>query len=195
MRQARQFKPALWAWRAAGIMLVLLMASCAGRARPDPAAAAKEFFERHFDFYTLEDLPAVEKAVTPEFYALLNRIVAEGYPMGYYVSACAWTDSQDGWFKGDPVFTVDQSDGRRAVVRMDYAFEMGSEVEIMCTKLTLEWDDAVRRWRVADLEGPDQYPFVQNHLDWFEQIAEKGWFERVVPGAATNGNGPAEPQE
>ena len=77
MKQTRQFKSAPWAWRGAGILLVLLMASCTGRTRPDPTVAAREFFEKHTDFYTLENVGAVEQTVTPEFYALLNRIIAE----------------------------------------------------------------------------------------------------------------------
>lgn len=184
MKQTRQFKSAPWAWRGAGILLVLLMASCTGRTRPDPTVAAREFFEKHTDFYTLENVGAVEQAVTPEFYALLNRIIAEGIPMGYVVDACAWTDSQDGWLKDDPVYTVVRNDGRRAVVRMDYDFEIGSTVEPRRTLLTLEWDAAARRWRIADLEGPDEYPYVQSHLEWFKQVAETGSFMRPARDAA-----------
>ena len=168
----------------AGIWIVMLLVSCSGITGRDPVSAATAFFEHHFDFYTLEDIGTVNKAVTPEFYALLNRIITEGIPMGYNVDACAWTDSQDGWFKGNPVFTVVRNDGRRAVVRMDYDYELGPTVEPRRTLLTLEWDAADRRWRVADLEGPDGYPFVQSHLDWFEQVAEKGWFERPGPNEA-----------
>lgn len=182
MKQKRKFKPALWVLCGAGVLLVLLVVFYVRRAGRDPAVAAREFFEQHTHFYTLDDIGAVEKAVTPEFYALLNRIITEGFPMGYVVDACAWTDSQDGWFKEDPVFTVVRNDGQRAVVRMDYDFEIGSTVESKRTLLTLEWDVGNRRWRVADLEGPDNYPFVQNHEDWFEQIAEKGWFMGTPPG-------------
>ena len=178
MKKKRKFKPTVWVLCGAGILLALSLISCAGRTGRDPAVAARAFFEQHFYFDTLEDIGAVKDAVTPEFYALLNRIITEGTPMGYHSCASAWTDSGDGWFKEDPVFTVVQNDGQRAVVRMDYIIELGSTVEPKRTLLTLEWDAAGRRWQVADLEGPDEYPFVQNHLDWFEQIAEKGWFER-----------------
>lgn len=185
MKHKRNFKPVRWVLCGAGIWIVLLMVSCAGRTRHDPMVAAREFFEKHTDFYTLEDIGAVENAVTPEFYALLNRIISEGIPMGYHVSACAWMDNQDGWCKEDPVFTVARNDGRRAVVRMDNDFEIGSTVEPRGTLLTLEWDAADRRWRVADLEGPDGYPYVQSHLDWFEQVAGKGRFERSYPDDAS----------
>ena len=104
--------------------------------------------------------------------------------MGYVVDACAWTDSQDGWLKDDPVYTVVRNDGRRAVVRMDYDFEIGSTVEPRRTLLTLEWDAADRRWRIADLEGPDEYPYVQSHLEWFKQVAETGSFMRPARDAA-----------
>ena len=166
----------------AGILLALFLFGYVWWCRSDPAVAAREFFEQHFYFYTLEDIGAVEHVVTPEFYALLNRIVTEGVPMGYVVDACAWTDAQDGWFKEDPVFRVVRNNGRHAVVRLDYDFEIGSTVEPQRTLLVMERDRWHRRWRVADMEGPDNYPFVQSHEDWFEQVARQGWFMGTPPG-------------
>lgn len=182
VKPKQKFPPIVWALCGTGVLIAVLLVFFPGRTQTDPVPAAQAFFAQHFDFYTLEDIGAVQNAVTPEFYALLNRIVTEGFPMGYHVCACAWTDSQEGWFKDDPVFTVVRNDGRRAVVRMDYDFEIGSSVEPKRTLLIMEWDQGSRRWRVADLEGPDNYPFVQNHEDWFEQMAEKGWFMGAPPG-------------
>jgi hypothetical protein len=176
-----QFNPSAWVLRGAATWLVLMLLSCAGKPERDPAMAARVFFDQHFDFDTLEDIGAVADAVTPDFHALLSRMVNGGYPLGYFVSACAWTDSQDGWFKEDPVFTVVRNDGKRAVVRMDYDFEIGSTVEPKRTLLTLEWDSTARRWKVADLEGPDGHSYFQSNHDFLKRLAEEDGIERSNP--------------
>ena len=68
------------------------------------------------------------------------------------------------------------------MVRLDYDFEIGSTVEPQRTLLVMERDRWHRRWRVADMEGPDNYPFVQSHEDWFEQVARQDWFMGTPPG-------------
>ena len=72
-----------------------------------------------------------------------------------------------------------RNDGRTATVRMDYDFEMDG-IERKSATLALEWDGAARRWRVADLTGPDGTPFVDLHEAWFRWRAEGepgGFFE------------------
>lgn len=171
-----------WALCAAGVWIAVLLASCSGRTQTDPVPAAQTFFTQHHYFYTLEDIRPLAGAVTPQFYALLNRLSDEGIPMGYVVDACAWTDSQDGWFKEDPVFTVVRNNGRRAVVRMDYDFEIGSSIEPKHTLLSLHWDSPGQRWLVADMKGPDGYPYVQIHLEWLKQMRIKKRFQMPLHG-------------
>lgn len=71
-----------WALCAAGVWIAVLLASCSGRTQTDPVSAAQTFFTQHHYFYTLEDIRPLAGAVTPQFYALLNRLSDEGIPMG-----------------------------------------------------------------------------------------------------------------
>ena len=70
-----------------------------------------------------------------------------------------WTFGQDGRIKGDPEYKVVHNDGRTAVVRLDYDFEL-NEIERRHSALTLERDARTGRWLVSDLEGAEGDSFV-----------------------------------
>lgn len=159
---------------ARGLLVASLLAGCARP--PDPVAAAQAFYADHHDFFLLEDLPRHQAVLTPRFYAVLKQAAADEE---YAIELDPWIDGQEGWIKGEPDFTAVRNDGRTAVVRMDFDFELDG-IERKNATLALEWDGAARRWRVADLVGPDRCSFVDLHETWFRWRAAGepgGYFE------------------
>lgn len=140
------------------LLAVFLAVGC-GRKEADPLAAARQFYDVHYDFYQLEDVDAVRDAVTPAFYDLLKRMRRQMDAGINVVEVDFWTFGQDGWIKGEPEYTVVHNDGRTAVVRLDYDFEL-NEIERKHSALTLELDARTGRWLVSDLEGAEGYSFV-----------------------------------
>ena len=140
-------------------MLAVVLAAGCGRREPDPVAAARQFYDGHYDFYQLESIEAVREAVTPALYDLLKRMRREMDAGINVVEVDFWTFGQDGWIKGDPEYTVVHNDGRTAVVRLDYDFEL-NEIERRHSALTLERDARTGRWLVSDLEGAEGDSFV-----------------------------------
>ena len=141
------------------VLLAVFLAAGCGRKEADPLAAARQFYDMHYDFYQLEDVDAVRDAVTPAFHDLLKRMRREMDAGINVVEVDFWTFGQDGWIKGEPEYTVVHNDGRTAVVRLDYDFEL-NEIERKHSALTLERDARTGQWLVSDLEGAEGYSFV-----------------------------------
>lgn len=147
------------AMRCGCVLLAVFLAAACGRKEADPLAAAQRFYADHYDFYQLDDVEAVRDAVTPGLYDLLKRMRREMDAGINVVEVDFWTFGQDGWIKGDPEYTVVHNDGRTAVVRLDYDFEL-NEIERRHSALTLERDARTGRWLVSDLEGAEGDSFV-----------------------------------
>ena len=158
------------------VLLAVSLAAGCGRTGADPLAAARQFYDVHYDFYQLEDVEAVRDAVTPALYDLLKRMRREMDAGINVVEVDFWTFGQDGWIKGEPEYTVVHNDGRTAVVRLDYDFEL-NEIERKHSALTLERDVHTGRWLVSDLEGAEGYSFVAI----FSRDAQGGPDECSVP--------------
>lgn len=144
---------------ACGLLAGFLQLFGCGRTVPEPVAAAREFYAKHYDFYLLENNAGVQGWVTPRLQGLLERLKATEDSGIMVVELDMWTGGQDGWIKGKPDFTLVSNDGRIAFVRLDYDFEL-EDVERRSATLTLEWDAATRRWLVADLAGPETWSFI-----------------------------------
>ena len=154
-------------------MLAVVLAAGCGRREPDPVAAARQFYDGHYDFYQLESIEAVRDAVTPALYDLLKRMRREMDAGINVVEVDFWTFGQDGWIKGEPEYTVVHNDGRTAVVRLDYDFEL-NEIERKHSALTLERDVHTGRWLVSDLEGAEGHSFVQVYGPGFQGAVDEG---------------------
>ena len=164
------------AMRCGCVLLAVFLAAGCGRKEADPLAAARQFYADHYDFYQLENVEAVRDAVTPALYDLLKRMRREMDAGINVVEVDFWTFGQDGWIKGEPEYTVVHNDGRTAVVRLDYDFEL-NETERRPSALTLDRVARTAGGPVSDRGGAGGGSFVAI----FSRDAQGGPDECSVP--------------
>lgn len=122
-------------------------AACLGAT---PLAAARAWFERHYDFFNDDPAPSRD-LYAPALYELLRR----EYACTSQGELCAldadpWLDAQDGQAR-DPHYAQQGADA----VRLRYRFVLDPAGPVQVRSATLRFSGAAGCWRAADLIGPD----------------------------------------
>lgn len=178
-----RFSFALRAFLAGGLLSVPLLA---GYGRSDPVSAAREFYERHYDFYQLANPAQVKDVVTPEFYDLLKRVQKGVQAETFVIEVDFWTCAQDGQIVDPVAFGLLGITRTTAVVQMKYDFEC-SGVEKKSVLMTFERRPGISRWLLADLMGPAG-SFIDFHEAWYAEEEANIVAPPTDPGAGNRGD-------
>ncbi|RDZ28645.1 hypothetical protein [Lysobacter silvisoli] len=145
---------------AMGLLLCCAMPAQAACLGATPLAAARAWFERHYEFFNDDPAPTRD-LYTAELYRLLQReydCTAQGELCA--LGADPWLDAQDGEAR-DPQYTAI---GERAV-RVSYRFLLAPSEPAQMRSATLQFSGASGCWRADDLVGPAGLSFKRTLQD------------------------------